>query len=101
MLEYNLREKERQLAKDDDFSSQGYSSQYSYSSYQSGLGEIFEEENEYGCEDDSTYYGVCFTFIFLILIGSLYLKDLSLVFGIIAAFSEVILIFILPGLMFL
>lgn len=51
--------------------------------------------------DNTTYYGVCFTFLGATVGAALILEDLSLVFGMIAAFSESMLNFVLPGLFFL
>jgi len=51
--------------------------------------------------DDKTYYGVCFGFLSCIVISAIMLDDLSFIFGMIAAFSESMLNFVLPGLFFL
>jgi len=48
-----------------------------------------------------TYYGVCFGFLGCVIAAALCLDDLSLIFGMIAAFSESMLNFVLPGLFFL
>ena len=84
------------MAKDDDFSQSAFS-QYSSST----LGEIIEEENECDKFDNLTYYSVCLSFIGAIFLTALYTKDLALVFGIIAAFSEILLITVFPGLFYL
>lgn len=51
--------------------------------------------------DDQTYYAVCFSFIFALLVGSINIDDLTLIFGMIAAFSESTLNFVFPGLFFI
>jgi uncharacterized membrane protein YjjP (DUF1212 family) len=51
--------------------------------------------------DDLTYYSVVFGFLGCICASALAINDLSLIFGMIAAFSESMLNFILPGLFFL
>jgi len=51
--------------------------------------------------DDETYYAVCFTFILALLVGSINIDDLTLIFGMIAAFSESTLNFIFPGMFFI
>ena len=51
--------------------------------------------------DDKTYYLVTFLFLFSICVAALALDDLSLIFGMIAAFSESMLNFVLPGLFFM
>ena len=51
--------------------------------------------------NDKTYYSVVFIFLGCICAAALSINDLSLIFGMIAAFSESMLNFILPGLFFL
>tara|TARA_B110000285_G_C15091790_1_gene599517 strand:+ start:1401 stop:1697 length:297 start_codon:yes stop_codon:yes gene_type:complete len=51
--------------------------------------------------DNLTYYSVVFGFLGCICAAALTINDLSLIFGMIAAFSESMLNFILPGLFFL
>lgn len=51
--------------------------------------------------DDFTYYSVVFGFLAAIVAAAFVINDLSLIFGLIAAFSESMLNFILPGLFFL
>ena len=50
--------------------------------------------------DDKTYYFVVFIFLGCIIVAALSINDLSLIFGMIAAFSESMLNFILPGMFY-
>ena len=51
--------------------------------------------------DAPTYYFVCFTSLVGIIIAAIAVDDLSFVFGMIAACSESLLNFVLPGSFFL
>ena len=51
--------------------------------------------------DDKTYYTVCGFYTMMTILVSIYVDDLSFVFGLIAAFSESILNFVFPGIIFL
>jgi len=51
--------------------------------------------------DDRTYYIVCGGYITLIVISAIFITDLTLIFGLIGAFSETLLNFIFPSLFFL
>ena len=50
--------------------------------------------------DDKTYNFVVLTYAFSIAISAILIDDLSLVFGMFAAFSESLLDFVLPGFIF-
>lgn len=94
VLEANIKHKEKMLAKQaDDFNNA------------SGLNisddELEKEVDVINDCDNKTYYGVCFTFLGATVAAALILDDLSLIFGMIAAFSESMLNFVLPGLFFL
>lgn len=92
-MEANINEKERLLAKENDFGG----SELNFSAIEDNEAEI-DVMND--C-DSKTYYGVTFTFLTCIVLAALSLDDLSLIFGMIAAFSESMLNFVLPGLFFL
>ena len=51
--------------------------------------------------DVFSYYMVCVVYISLIVISAIFIDDLTLVFGLIGAFSETMLNFVFPGLFFL
>lgn len=93
VLEANIQHKEKALVKAaDDFNNA------------SGLDVSEEMEKEVDVINDcdnKTYYGVCFCFLGAVVAAALCLDDLSLIFGMIAAFSESMLNFVLPGLFFL
>lgn len=48
-----------------------------------------------------SYYSVCLVYITLIVVSAIFIDDLTLVFGLIGAFSETMLNFVFPGLFFL
>lgn len=48
-----------------------------------------------------TYYMVCIVYIGLIVVSAIFIDDLTLVFGLIGAFSETLLNFVFPGFFFL
>ena len=60
--------------------------------------EIFDVIND--C-DPTTYYSVVFIFISLIVTMAIIIDDLTVIFGMIAAFSESMLNFVFPGSFFL
>ena len=49
---------------------------------------------------DFTYYSVCFLFLSSIIASAILIDDLTIVFGMIAAWSESLLNFVFPGLFF-
>ena len=51
--------------------------------------------------DSATYYWVCIVFTCLIVGMSILIDDLTIIFGVIAAFSETMLNFVFPGLFFI
>jgi hypothetical protein len=51
--------------------------------------------------DSKTYYAVVFGFILLIVSMAIVIDDLTVIFGMIAAFSESMLNFVFPGSFFL
>lgn len=51
--------------------------------------------------DEASYYSVCIIYISLIVLCAVTIDDLTLVFGLIGAFSETMLNFVFPGLFFL
>ena len=51
--------------------------------------------------DDYTYYAVTISYLLAIVVAAVYIDDLTLVFGFIAAFSESMFNFVFPGLFFL
>lgn len=51
--------------------------------------------------DSKTYYFVSFTFLLAIITSAIVIDDLTIVFGMIAAFSESMLNFVFPGLFFI
>lgn len=62
-----------------------------------------ENEKEFDVINDCdapTYYMVCFSFLIGIVYFSIAVDDLSFVFGMIAACSESLLNFVLPGSFF-
>lgn len=96
-MEANINEKERLLAREDaDFGG----SELEFSGIEADDNDDNEIDVINDC-DSKTYYGVTFTFLFCIVSAALALDDLSLIFGMIAAFSESMLNFVLPGLFFL
>jgi len=48
-----------------------------------------------------SYYAVCVVYIGLIMLCAIFIDDLTLVFGLIGAFSETMLNFVFPGFFFL
>jgi len=95
VIEANIKQKEKELARQaDDFNN---------ASGLDGISEIDEakEVDVINDCDNKTYYGVCFGFLAAVVGAALALDDLSLIFGMIAAFSESMLNFVLPGLFFL
>jgi hypothetical protein len=97
VLEHNEKVKDRELAEEagDDYKP---SSELDISD---NIDEIIDQVDVINDCDDKTYYGVVFGFLGCIIAAALTINDLSLIFGMIAAFSESMLNFILPGLFFL
>ena len=74
-----------------------------------GRDDVYEAVGDAGAErgqtgnvmedcDSFTYYAVCGGYITLILLSAIAISDLTLVFGLIGAFSETLLNFVFPGL---
>ena len=51
--------------------------------------------------DDKTYYLVSFTYIFITIVISIFVDDLSFIFGMIAGLNLSVLVFILPGVFYI
>jgi hypothetical protein len=97
VLQRNIENQEKLLAKADQADFGGSELNFSEINDDNGDDEI-DVMNE--C-DDKTYYIVTFAFLFAICAAALSLDDLSLIFGMIAAFSESMLNFVLPGLFYM
>ena len=98
VLEKNTEMKERELREDEG---EGDDYQNSDLNLSDNLDANTGQIDVIGECNDKTYYSVVFIFLGCIIAAALSINDLSLIFGMIAAFSESMLNFILPGLFFL
>jgi len=96
VLKANVALKERELAEDEG--DEYHNSELDLSD---NIDENTGQIDVIGECNDKTYYSVVFIFLGCIITAALCINDLSLIFGMIAAFSESMLNFILPGLFFL